>query len=95
MVVGVCKCELYLPACHSLKDKRRVLRKLKDRAANRFHVQIAEVDHQDVWQRSMLGFAVVGNDRRVLQSLVDRLLGFIETNGDVRIVDQYSEVMNV
>lgn len=94
MVVGVAKIKLYLPGCHSLKDKRQVLRKIKDRALAKMSVRIAEVAEQDVWQSSELGFSLVGNDGRVIQSLIDKVFGFIEGFGEVQIVDQMSEVTN-
>ena len=94
MVVGIAKIKLYLPGCHSLKDKRRVLRKIKDRARAKLNIQIAEVDDQDVWQSAELGFSLVGNDRRVIQSIIDKVFSFIEGFGEVQIVDQMSEVMN-
>ncbi len=94
MVVGIGKIDLYIPASRSLKDKRRVLRRIKDRTFNRFKVQLAEVDLQDVWQRAQLGFSVVGNDRRVIQSLMDRLFDFVAECGDAQIVDQWGEVEN-
>jgi len=94
MVVGVAKIKLYLPGCHSLKDKRQVLRKIKDRTLAKMSVQIAEVAEQDVWQSSELGFSLVGNDGRVIQSIMDKIFSFIEGFGEVQIVDQMSEVMN-
>jgi len=95
MVVGIAKVVLYLPACHSLKEKRKVLRKLKDRTLSRFKVQVAEVDANDKWQRSEMGFSVVGNDRRVLQSVIDKVFNFIAENHEVQIVEEYSELMNI
>lgn len=94
MVVGIAKIKLYLPGCHSLKDKRRVLRKIKDRALAKLSVQIAEVDDQDVWQRAELGFSLVGNDRRVIQSIIDRVFDFVEGCGDAQVVDNWSEIEN-
>jgi uncharacterized protein YlxP (DUF503 family) len=94
MVVGIGKIDLYLPACHSLKEKRRVLRKLKDRTSNRFKIQLAEVDDQDAWQSAKLGFSLVGNDRRVIQSVMDKVFNFVTECADVQIVDQWSEVGN-
>ncbi len=64
MVVGVRSWELALAGCQSLKDKRRVLKSLKDRLHNRFNVSAAEVDHQDSWQRAALACSVVSTERR-------------------------------
>ena len=92
MIVGIAKIRLYLPACHSLKEKRKVLRKIKDRALSKLSVQVAEVAEQDVWQSAELGFALVGNDNRVIQSIIDKVFDFIEGFGEVQIVDQVSEI---
>jgi uncharacterized protein YlxP (DUF503 family) len=94
MIVGIAKIKLYLPSCHSLKEKRRVLRKIKDRAQSKLSVQIVEVGNQDVWQSSEMGFSLVGNDNRVIQSLIDKVFDFIASNGEIQIVDQWSEVEN-
>lgn len=94
MIVGIAKIKLYMPGCHSLKDKRRVLRRIKDRALAKLSVQIVEVAEQDIWQSSELGFSLVGNDRRVIQSIIDKVFGFIEGFGEVQIVDQWSEIEN-
>jgi uncharacterized protein YlxP (DUF503 family) len=59
--------ELYLPGSSSLKDKRKVLRSLKDRIARRFNLSIAEIDHQELWQRSLVGMVMVSSDRAVVE----------------------------
>jgi uncharacterized protein len=94
MVVGVAKLSLFLPACHSLKEKRQVLRKVKDRTLNRFKLYLAEVGAQDLWQRAELGLALAGNDRRVLQSLIDQVFDFVNSFGELQILDQWSELVN-
>jgi len=58
MVVGLLSVELYIPHAHSLKDKRMVLRSIKDRL-KKFNVAVAEVEHQDVWQRAGLGIVAI------------------------------------
>jgi len=58
MVVGLASIEIHIPECGSLKRKRQFLRGIKDRVKNRFNVSIAEVDHNDLWQRTTLGVSV-------------------------------------
>jgi uncharacterized protein YlxP (DUF503 family) len=58
MVVGLLSVELYIPHAQSLKDKRMVLRSIKDRL-KKFNVAVAEVEHQDVWQRAGLGIVAI------------------------------------
>jgi hypothetical protein len=61
MVVALLSVEMYLPGCRSLKDKRMVLRRVKDRLA-KFNVAVAEVEHHDLWQRAGLGLVTVSTD---------------------------------
>jgi uncharacterized protein YlxP (DUF503 family) len=76
MTVGLLTLELYLPLSQSLKDKRMVLRRLKDRVGA-MNVSVAEVAHQDLWQRAGLGVAVVASSDemagRTLQSVLDEI----------------------
>ncbi len=58
MVVGLLSVELHLPGAQSLKDKRMVLRRLKDRL-KKFNVAVAEIDHHDLWQRARLGVVTI------------------------------------
>ncbi|HPM41173.1 MAG TPA: DUF503 domain-containing protein [bacterium] len=95
MFVGVCKLDLQIPGCRSLKDKRRVLRKIKDRTESRFKVFVAEVEHQDLWQRAGLGFAVVGNEHAVVEGIVERVINSIADMGDSLLIDRYTEMMSV
>jgi uncharacterized protein YlxP (DUF503 family) len=78
VIVGLITWELHLGACQSLKEKRQIVKSLKDRLHQRFNVSVAETDHHDLWQRAELSAAVVSTDRRhaeqVLQE-VDRLVG--------------------
>ena len=67
MPIAYCTLELYLPYSHSLKDKRAVLRKLQDRLRARSNFSIAEVEHQDLWQRAKLAAVTVGSDQRILE----------------------------
>ena len=87
MVVGVCKVTLAIDESHSLKEKRMVLRRIKDRVANKFNCAIAEVGDQDDWQSAELGFAVVSNEHGFTQSMVQKILGFIEDLAVAKVVD--------
>ncbi|MBI4466151.1 MAG: DUF503 domain-containing protein [Acidobacteria bacterium] len=71
MVVGLLTLELHLPYAHSLKDKRQALRKLKERLRARFNVAVAELDHQDLWQRATVGVVSLSNDSVYLAQLFE------------------------
>jgi uncharacterized protein YlxP (DUF503 family) len=87
MTVGSCRVELRIPGSDSLKAKRRVVKSLKERVQNRFHVAVAEVDRLDDWQRSTLGVACVSNDSRLADATLSKVVSWIETSGDVLVVD--------
>jgi len=76
MTVGLLTVELHIPGARSLKDKRAVLRRLKDRIG-RLNVSIAEIDHHDLRQRAELGVVTVGVDQeiaeRTLQGVADEI----------------------
>jgi uncharacterized protein len=88
MVVGICRVVLALPWNDSLKGKRSVVKSILERARVRFHVAAAEVDDLDNHRRATLGFAVVSNDARHAQSVVDKLVSFIAGATQAELVDQ-------
>lgn len=87
MVVSVIAWELHLSGCTSLKEKRAVLRSLKDRLRNRHNVSVAETDHQDTWQRAELCVAVVSSDRRRAAEVISRADALVASEPRVRIID--------
>jgi uncharacterized protein len=74
MPVGVLILEIQLPYSHSLKDKRAVLLKIRDRLRSRFNVAIAELDHQDLWQQATLGVVSISNSQLFLESVFQKVL---------------------
>jgi uncharacterized protein len=74
MPVGLLTLEIHLPYAHSLKEKRAVLRKVRDRLRSRFNVAIAELDHRDVWQQATLGVVSISDSQPLLDSLFQQVL---------------------
>lgn len=74
MPVGVLILEIQLPYSHSLKEKRAVIRKLRDRLRARFNVAVAEMDHQDAWQQATLGIVSISNSQTLLESALQQVL---------------------
>ena len=87
MVVGVCRVTMMVSEAHSLKEKRMVLRRVKDKVTNKFNAAIAEVGDQDSWQTAQLGFAVVSNEMGFTQAMVQKILAYIEEVAAAKIVD--------
>ena len=94
MVVGVVRLTLLIPENHSLKGKRRVVKQIIERTRNRFTVAVSETDHLDSHQRAELGLVAVGNDRRVINSVLDRTIDFIESLGTAVISGHELEILN-
>jgi uncharacterized protein YlxP (DUF503 family) len=90
VIVAVVRISLYIPHSHSLKEKRAVIRKLVDRTQARFKLHVAEVGGQDTWQSARVGFAVVGSDAQVVESIADEVVRSIESSveGEVTAIDR-------
>jgi uncharacterized protein YlxP (DUF503 family) len=73
MIVGVLTLELFFPYARSLKDKRRILHGFKDRL-RRHNIALAEVDFQDLWQRTRLGIVTLNSHAAVVEEVLDRVL---------------------
>ena len=86
MVVGIVSLRFVIPGSHSLKDKRRCLRGVKDRLRAQFNVSVAEVDAQDVWQTAVLGLSAVGTDRAYVEGLLDQAVQMVRRQRDVTLV---------
>ena len=87
MRVAILRMVLGIPGATSLKDKRSVVSRVRDRCRNQFGVSVAEVELLDVHDRAVLGMALVSNDSRLLQSRMDQLLEFVEELHVAQILD--------
>ena len=92
MFVGVGQVELYIPESGSLKSKRFVLKSIKTKIRNKFNVSVAEVENNDKWQRSSLGVAVVSNERKIVDSTLNQVINFIESDFRVEVIDHSIEI---
>jgi len=91
MPVGVLTLEIQIPYAHSLKEKRAVLRKIKDRLRARFNVAVAELDHQDVWQRATLGVVSISDSQTLLDSVFRQVLAEAENALGDDVADHFLE----
>ena len=92
MVIASAVWDLNLPGCSSLKEKRSILRSLKDRLRNKFNVSVAETAFQGVHKRAQLAIALVASDGRYAESVLDKLDSFVERNGGAVIVSVQKRV---
>ena len=87
MIIGLSTWDLHLPGCHSLKEKRGVLKPLTTALRRSLNVSVAETDHQDLWQRAEIACAVVGTARPVVEGILRSADRVIEETDGLRIVD--------
>lgn len=85
MVILGMKVSFLIYHAYSLKDKRSVVKSIIKKTQNKFNVSIAEVEAQDTLNQGVLGIAVVSNDRKLSQQILDQVIQEIEANGEVEI----------
>ena len=93
MWVGVLRLTFHIPHARSLKDKRRVVLKFRDRVRARFDVSIAEVSAQDLHQRAVFGVCVISGDAAVCDSVLEQVAHVAETQEDAILTDRETEVV--
>jgi len=94
MPVGVLTLEIRIPYSHSLKEKRAVLLKVRDRLRVRFNVAVAEIDHQDVWQSATLGVVSISDSRQYLEGLFQKVLAEAERTLGEDVADHHLEFID-
>jgi uncharacterized protein YlxP (DUF503 family) len=87
MIVAIQTWDLHLPGCHSLKEKRGLLKPLTSGLRRSLNVSVAETGHQDLWQRAEIACAVVGTARPVVEEVLRAADRAVEEADGVRIVD--------
>ena len=92
MLIGVCTVDLHLPESGSLKNKRYIVKSLKDRIKKKFNVSISEIDYHDLWQRSLLGVAVVSQDAQFAHKVLSKVVDFIRSETRVELIDYHVEI---
>ncbi len=95
MIVGIGFIEFRLHDCHSLKGKRSVVKSIVARLRNQFNASVAEVGANDVHQQAEIGFSMVGNDRQVINSKIDKVFNMAESLGLAEIVDTDMEIISL
>jgi len=92
MVVASLTWELSLPGCSSLKEKRSVVRSLRDRLRSKFNVSVAETAYQDVHTRAQLTIALVATDARFAESVLEKADNLVGTNGRALVMSARREL---
>jgi uncharacterized protein YlxP (DUF503 family) len=92
MFVGIVRIELHIPGASSLKGKRSVVRSVKERIRQRVRAAVAEVDHQDLWQRATLGAAVVSGESRQVGEMLQAIRDLVNATPGAEIIDWQEQI---
>lgn len=92
MTVAIVRMRISLPGAHSLKDKRRVVKSLKDRLRRRFNVSVAEMEHHDVWQTATIGVVTISPDGDFARSTASKVAAFVGGDARLALVDYTVEI---
>lgn len=95
MFIGILKITIFISDAQSLKDKRKVLRRLRDILRNKFNISIAEVGDLNLWQRATLGIAIVGNDAGFTDSVVNSIAQLIRAENNCEIINEIRETISI
>lgn len=93
MHIAVITWELEIIAVQSLKEKRSVVKSLKDRLHDRFNVSVAETGRQDVWQRAEISACVVAGDRKIAESVLQQADRLVAGEPRARIIQTYRQLL--
>jgi uncharacterized protein len=86
MVVGVLEAELHIPGCQSLKEKRMVIRSVKDKVSKKFNTSVAEIDFLDKWQRASLAFATVSNNKHHTEEVLQKIFQMLDNDLNFELI---------
>ncbi|MFC1811082.1 DUF503 domain-containing protein [Thermodesulfobacteriota bacterium] len=95
MVVGLGVITFRLHDSRSLKGKRKVVKSIIMQLRNNFNISVSEVGSNDVYQRAEIGFALVGNNKRVINAKIDKVFNLTDELGLAEIVDSEMEIINI
>ncbi|HOK55961.1 MAG TPA: DUF503 domain-containing protein [bacterium] len=93
MFIGTLKFEIIIPGSSSLKDKRRVIQSLQNKIKSKFNVSIAELEHQDKWQRTVIGLCFVNSEKKEIENICEKIKNMIFDNSDIMVINELSEII--
>ena len=94
MVTGVLRLDVHVPDAQSLKDKRAVVRRLRDQIRGRFNVAVAEVDANDRWQRASLVIAALGDDQSIVEGVLRQVTAWVRGTHLVELIQAEEEYVS-
>lgn len=91
MIVCSCEIEILIYESNSLKEKRHVIKSIIERIKSKFNASVAEVGYNELWNRSIIGIAVVSNNRNLCDASISKIISFVDNDERVEILNCYKE----
>jgi uncharacterized protein YlxP (DUF503 family) len=91
--IGVLTAEFFIPQAASLKDKRSVLKRMRECVRREFNLSLAEIAYQDKWQRSQWVFCLVGSNKGYIDGVIQKLIEFLRSGRHASLIDYYIEFL--
>jgi uncharacterized protein len=92
-IIGVLHVAIRLPVCHSLKEKRAIVKPVLEHLRRHFNLAVAEVDDQDIWRSAVLSIATISNDKNVVESTLRQATDYFDDRPDLEIVGHKFEIL--
>lgn len=92
MIIGSLELSIKIEGAFSLKDKRRVLKSLLERARSDYHVAVSEVEDHDIWNSSVIGVACVSNDAGRAESTLQKVIDLFDSDPEVGVIDAFKRI---
>lgn len=93
MLIAAIELHLSIPTAHSLKEKRMMLLSIMERIRGKFGAAVAEVGEQDIWQRAVVGIALVGNEESYLRQAANKVIQFAESHFEGEVCEIHLEIL--
>ncbi len=93
MIVCSCEIEILIYESNSLKEKRQVVKSIIERIKSKFNASVAEVGYNELWNRSLLGLALVSNNKRLCDASISKIISFIDNDERVEILKCHREII--
>ncbi len=93
MMIGSCEIEILIYESNSLKEKRHVIKSIIERIKSKFNASVAEVGYNELWNRSLIGIAVVSNNKNLCDESISKVINFIDNDERVEILSVNKEII--
>jgi uncharacterized protein len=93
MTIGICRFELYLPACQSLKEKRSLVKSLIARIGNKSNASVAELEQNDLLQKALIGVAVISNSSTHANQMLSKIVEMVQRESELILMDYTLELL--